>query len=488
MMDYSPIYPYILLVAASLSIALLGTVPSVRSGRWLGWLTAATALAALALSSRTGDSSPWGGTVRFDGYARAFNCIFLSILAVIAIGSVAEEKKTAFAGEYYALMLLSTMGLMIMGSSGSLLILYVGLELSTISLIALAAFSKFEKRSAEASVKLLVLGSVASAVVLYGSSILYGVLGTTTFSGMAASLTAGNVAAPAAALWLGIAFVIGGLAFKVAAVPFHLWAPDVYEGAPALVTAFLSTASKAGGFAALLRFLISIQAGENHAITSLIVAISGLSMLIGNLCALSQTNLKRLLGYSGIAQSGYILVAVAGGVGPDHGAIVGSTLMYLLLYAFTNVGAFLLVQAVYDATGSDKVSALSGLHKRCPSLAFSAVVVMFSLGGIPPLAGFVGKLYLFAAAWEGGQQGLVMLGAIASVIALYYYLMVVKQIYIHDPADDRRIAVARPLGIAMTICTIAILAIGIYPRPVIEIGEKATASMTAVSGTITAKR
>jgi len=482
MTDYTPLIPYTILIVLAIVVALLGTIPAVRAGRWLGCLTAVGALLALYTVSHGSESSPWEGSVRFDSYSKAFNGVFLITLALISIASVAEEKKTAYAGEYYALLMLSTMGLMLMASCGSLITLYLGLELSTISLIALAAFSRHERRSAEAAVKLLVLGSVASAVVLYGSSILYGVLGTTQFSGMAAALASdglplGSISGPA--LWLGITFIIGGLAFKVAAVPFHLWAPDVYEGSPALVTAFLSTASKAGGFAALLRFLIAIQSSDNREVTAIIVALSALSMLIGNLCALSQTNLKRMLGYSGIAQSGYILVAIASGVGSGRGATVGSVLMYLLLYALTNVGAFLLAQAVFDATGSDKIVALRGLHRRCPSLAFCAVVLMFSLGGIPPLAGFVGKLYLFAAAWEGGQQGLVVLGALASVIALYYYLMVVRQIYITDPEDGRRLSVARPIGLAITLCTIGILAIGIYPKPLISLGERASEAIVS---------
>jgi NADH-quinone oxidoreductase subunit N len=347
----------------------------------------------------------------------------------------------------------------------------LGLELSTICLFALVGLRKREKRSAEAALKMFVLGAVASAVVLYGASILYGVLHTTQFDKMAIELR-GTGESFQPVLWLGLAFVVGGLSFKIAAVPFHLWAPDVYEGAPTTVTAYLSTASKAGGFAALLRFLLVGMGVATDRWLPILMGLAALSMIVGNLVALSQTNLKRLLAYSGIAQAGYVLVAVA--AASDMG--VGATLTYLFLYALANVGGFLVAQAVEDATGSQHITALRGLHKRSPSLAFSMLIILFSLGGIPPLAGFVGKLYLFAAGWQSGLYWLVVLGALVSIVSLYYYLIVALQVYIRDPADDRRMPVARPLGIAIALCVIGTIAIGVYPKPWIEIGERAAVS------------
>jgi NADH-quinone oxidoreductase subunit N len=485
---YQPLVPYMLLVLLAVAVALLDTLPAVRRSAWLGWLTALGALAALGLDFMGPVSAPWQGMLRFDGYSRAFDAVFLLTLAIVAIGSTAEERKLGFAGEYYALLILSALGLMLMGSAGGLLALFLGLELSTICLFALVGFAKREKRSAEAALKMLVLGAVASAVVLYGISILYGVLGSTQFDTMATAL-AGSHGSASPALWLGLAFVIGGLAFKIAAAPFHLWAPDVYEGAPALVTAFLSTASKAGGFAALLRFLLLGMGGISDSWQLLVVALAVLSMVIGNLVALAQTNLKRLLAYSGIAQAGYILVAVAGAPGIGQRMSVGAALMYLFLYAFTNVGGFLLAQALSDATGSDEIAALRGLHRRSPLLAFAALVVLFSLGGIPPLAGFVGKVYLFAAGWQGGQQALVLIGALTSVVALYYYLMVARQVYISDPTDDRRMTVARPLSLALAVCVLGTLVIGIYPRPWVALGEQAALALrTPESGPMVAHR
>jgi NADH-quinone oxidoreductase subunit N len=274
-----------------------------------------------------------------------------------------------------------------------------------------------------------------------------------------------------------LAFVIGGLGFKIAAVPFHLWAPDVYEGAPTTVAAYLSTASKAGAFAALLRFLLVGQAAGSERWIPVIAVLAALSMILGNLVALSQSSLKRLLAYSGIAQAGYILVAVAAAT--DDG--VSSAFTYLFLYAFANTAAFLIAHAVADATGSEEISALRGLHRRSPPLALAMLIVLFSLGGIPPFAGFVGKIYLFSAGWKGDQRGLVVIGAITSVVSLYYYLMVALQVYIRDPADERRLPVPRSLGIAIGACAAVTLLIGLYPRPLIELGRRAAVSALSPS-------
>lgn len=486
--DLRPLYPIILLTALGLFIAVLDTFLPRKRPAVLGWLTAAGVLAALYVDWIGPNASPWQGMLNFDGFSRAFNAVFLLSLVVVCIAGAAEEGKMRFAGEFYALLVYSTIGLMLMASAGGLIALYLGLELSTISLFALVGFAKRERRSAEAALKMFVLGAVASAVILYGASIVYGVMastaharGSTQFAAIAqvlsqsSSLPGGQLWA----LWLGIAFVVGGLAFKIAAVPFHLWAPDVYEGAPSTVTAYLSTASKAAGFAALLRFLVAGLPAIGEQWVPLIAALALVSMILGNLVALAQTNLKRLLAYSGVAQAGYVLVAVA--AGPDNRMGTSSVLMYLFLYAFTNVGGFLVAQAIHDATGSDQVTALRGLHRRSPPMAFAMLIILFSLGGIPPLAGFVGKVYLFAAGWNGGQHALVLIGALVSVVALYYYLMVALQVYIRDPEDDRRMPVARPLSLAIAVCVIGTLFIGIYPAPFVRLGEQAANALHAPS-------
>lgn len=500
--DYRPLYPHILLTALALAVALLdafskrallqgtdeSTLPRSRASH-LGWLTACGALAALVLDWAAPDSRPWQGILVFDGFARAFDTVFLATLALVAAASAGSESRMRFAGEFYCLLVLSTLGLMLMAAAGGLLALYLGLELSTICLFALTGFRKRDRLSAEASLKMFVLGAVASAVILYGAGLVYGAIVSTgarfgtQFDAIAYAL--GNTDAAASyALWLGVALVAAGIAFKIAAAPFHLWAPDVYQGAPTMVSAYLSTASKAAGFATLLRFLFAAVGMASQQWIPVVAALALLSMLVGNLAALAQTNLKRLLAYSGVAQAGYVLVAVA--AGPASDLAPGAVAMYLLLYAFTNVGGFLVAQAIRDATGSDDIGALRGLHRRSPPLAFSMLIVLFSLGGIPPLAGFVGKLYLFAAGWEGGQHSLVVVGALISVVSLYYYLMVARQVYINDPADDRRLPVARPLGIALAVCVAGTLAIGIYPRPWVELGGLARKPLLTPAATAAA--
>lgn len=475
MIDLRPLIPHCLIIGLGILVVLLDALRVRRNACCLGFVTALGAVAAIALDWVGPDARLWAGQIVADPYSRAFDTIFLAVLAVVALASASDESHIAFAGEYYALLCFATVGLMITASAGSLLILYVGIELSTICLMALVGFAKRDRRSSEAAVKFFVLGAVGSALMLYGCSIIFGLAGGTEY-GKVLSVLSGVGGFPAL-LWLGFGFVVAGLGFKIAAVPFHMWAPDVYQGAPTTITAFMSTASKVGGFAALLRFLLVALGAAPDRWAPVIVALSAASIVLGNLLAVAQTNLKRMLAYSGISQAGYLLVAVAGASAADSGLAVGAVVMYGMLYGFMNVGAFLVAQVIEDHTGSGEISALKGLHRRQPLLALAMLLFLFSLGGIPPLAGFVGKLYLFAAGWEGGRFALVGLGAVASVIALYYYLMVALQVYIKDPDDDTRIPVSRQVSLAVAICVMATLAIGVYPKPLVQLGDRAAAAL-----------
>jgi NADH-quinone oxidoreductase subunit N len=467
--------PHMALVGVGLAVIALDLM-RVRRRLCLGVLTSLGALASLALDWISPEVSLFSGLASADAFTKAFDTVFLIALALVAAGSAASERRSPYAGECFGMLAFATVGLMLAASATSLLMLYVGIELATICLMALVGFAKAERRSAEASVKLFVVGAVASAIALYGAGIVYGVAGSTEYARVIAALGDGRSGFPLAA-WLGIACVIGGLAFKVAAVPFHLWAPDVYEGAPTPVAAFLSTASKAGGMAGLVRFLVAALGAAGDRWLPVVVILSLASMLAGNLMAISQTNLKRMLAYSGIAQAGYMLVAVAGAWLAGAAMAVSAVVMYAFLYAFTNIGGFLLAHAVAEQTGSDRIVALRGLHRRSPLLALTALVVLFSLGGIPPLAGFVGKLYLFAAGWDGEQRMLVGVGAAVSVVALYYYLRVALEAYIREPDDPSPIRVAPPLAVALAVCVVGTIAIGVYPRPFVSIGERAAASL-----------
>jgi NADH-quinone oxidoreductase subunit N len=457
-------------------MACLGFVPLIaqmvqgeRRGKlpvaaWLSALGCAVVVYLCATSNRWG--SLWNGMFVWDAYS-AFFCALFALVALLVCLAAADDK---YGGEFFALTLLSSVGMMFMVTSGNLLMLYLSLELSTIPLFVLAGYDKSRRRSGEASFKFLAAAGTASAVLLFGASWVYGAVGTTSYDALHRMLA---TSVPAYA-WAGVVLVIGAFGFKIAAAPFHLWAPDVYEGAPSPVTAFLSTASKAAGFVALMRWLIMGAGLASSSWVNLIVALAAITLILGNLVALVQTNVKRLLAYSGIAHAGFILIAVAAGTQLGTTAVA----IYLLLYAFANVGAFLCVYSVSERNEDHSLASYDGLSRRAPKLAFAFLIFLLSLAGIPPLAGFVGKWYLFMAGMESGLWGLVLLGAIASTVSLYYYLVVAKRMYIHAPPEGaQEITVSRPLSLSIGICVLMTAVIGLYPLPWIELARQVGAAL-----------
>jgi NADH-quinone oxidoreductase subunit N len=396
--------------------------------------------------------------------------IILTVGALVCLASSCceEWRPTADFGTYSVLLILSALGFTLISSAGSLLMLYIALELGTVSLFALTGHHRTDQHSGEAALKYLVIGAISSAVLLYGISLVYGAYGTTYYAQIAERITQTSQLSYLAII--GLPLIIGGLAFKITAAPFHLWAPDVYEGAPTPVTAFLSTASKTAGFAALIRLLYVALPHMEKDWVMILIAVSALSMTLGNLVALSQTSLKRMLAYSGVAQAGYLLIAVVAGMKDG----LGSVLFFLWLYAFANTGAFFIAQAVQASDGSDAIDTLKGLRFRAPKHAFAMLIFLLSLGGIPPLAGFWGKWFLFVAGASAGYYVLVLIGAITSVIALYYYLMVAKRIYIDPPESTTPISRRAPLVTAIIICASATIIMGLYPRPWLTWGQSAT--------------
>jgi NADH-quinone oxidoreductase subunit N len=456
--------PHLWLLAGVLLVLLAeGALPR----RWNagGWTAIGVfTIAALLATWTSRDGELWQGIYVWDGYARMLTALIAMVGALVCLSSVCceEWQRTGDRGSYYALLLLSALGFTLMCSAGSLLTLYITLEIGTVSLFALAGHRKTDPLSGEAAMKLLVVSASSSAILLYGISLVYGAYGTTVYAQLMRAIHAGTDASQIGLLGLlGVVLVIGGLGFKITAAPFHLWVADVYQGAPTPVSAFLSTASKTAGFAALLRLLLVGFHGVSDTWITVLIALSAMSMVLGNLVALAQSSLKRLLAYSSVAQAGYLLVAVVSGL--ELG--LGATLFYLLLYAFANAGAFFVAQALLGNVGSEEIDALRGLRYRAPALAFAMLVFLLSLGGIPPLAGFWGKLYLF---WAGASEGhyiLVLIGAVTSVIALYYYLMVVKRMFIDAPEVDTPFRFRLSLSTAIAICVAVTAIIGLYPRP-----------------------
>lgn len=418
---------------------------------------------ALVLAASGLRDSTFGGLFILDPLASVFKAIIVIAAILVALASShfvpAVTKNVA---EYYALLLFSTTGLMLMASAGDLLTTYLAIELSTVSLYVLAGYITREPRSAEAGLKYLLLGAIASGILIYGASLVFGSLGTTRYAGISATLASRPWTWTPTAL-LGLLLVGAGFAFKVTASPFHMWAPDVYHGAPTPVTAFLSVASKSAGFSVLMRVFLGpfFHARSDWAVA--VVALCALSMVVGNLVAIPQTNIKRMLAYSGIAQAGYVLLGVAALT--ESGA--GASMFYLAQYVFTNAGAFLVVAAVASAIGSEEIRDYSGLAQRNPPLAFAMLLLLLSLGGIPPLAGFWAKVYVFVAAVRAGLWWLVLLAALLSVLALYYYLMVVKHMYIFPPIQPDRVRVKWSSALAIGASTVAIILMA-YPKPYIE--------------------
>jgi len=458
---------------------------------------AASALVVLAISAGfllaqpVTSSTLFNGMVATDTFAIFFKWLFLGAAALtVLIAAPGKDFPAQRLGTFYALLLAVVLGMFLMASATDLLMAYIAIELVSMTSYALAGFKKGDRRAAEASLKYVIYGGVASGVMLFGMSYLYGLLGTTNLHELAFKVqTLQATGLPAAAtkltLVVAIVFVTAGVGYKVAAVPWHMWCPDVYEGAPTPFTAFLSVGPKAAGFALALRLFYGSLAGQGGEAGSLPLAVGGIpwpavvgimaavTMTLGNLTALGQTNLKRLLAYSSIAHAGYTLMGVA--AASDLG--VQAVMIYMAVYLVMNLGAFLVVILVADATGSESILDYKGLAKRHPLAATSFAVFLFSLTGLPPFAGFWGKWYLFVAVWErvggpgGGWWGVLMLvAALNTAVSLYYYVRIVRAMFIDQPYNAVVTPMAAPrLWQAMIgVAAAAVLLFGLWPTPVLD--------------------
>lgn len=373
------------------------------------------------------------------------------------------QRFRFFKGEYYFLVLMSALGMMLMASANDLLSMFITLEFSTFGFYVLVAYLREDAASNEAGLKFFILGVFAAGLLTYGISLVYGETGKIVFSEIAAT-------AWTPGLTIGFLLIFASLGFKIGAVPFHSWIPDTYHGAPTPITAFLSIAPKAATFAILVRLFFVSLAALKPAWVLLLVGVSILSMTYGNIVAIAQKNIKRLLAYSGIAQIGNVLIGLAAGTKMGEDAI----LFYLLTYVFANVGAFAVVIAVSNLIRSDEIEDYSGLNRRSPFLAFAMLVFLLSLAGVPPLAGFIGKLYIFLAAIKEELYTLIMVGLVNIVISMYYYLIIVKKMYINEPIDRSPLTVSPSMQAVIYIGLAGTLVLGIYPKPFIEWAVAAT--------------
>ena len=386
------------------------------------------------------------------------------------------SKFARFQGEYYALVLLSAGGMMLMAATGELISIYIALELTSISLYVLVGFLK-DAKSAEAGLKYMLLGAISSAVLLYGMALVYGLTGSTNLANISGIISTGQFL-DNPALLLGIVFLVAGFGFKIASVPFQMWVPDVYEGAPTPITAYLSVASKAAGVAIILRvFFTAFGTPEWLSMNwgMIFAVLAAISMTIGNVVAIAQTNIKRMLGYSSIAQAGYIMVGLAAVGLAGGGDTLGQSgvIFFLAGYALTNLGAFIAIIAISNKTGSDSIEGFAGMARRAPLLALALAICLISLTGIPPTAGFVGKIYIFNAAVQNGLVWLVIIAVLNTAISAYYYLRVVKIMYLGEPASEEKVPSSAALRVALSIACLGVLVIGVLPWPLLRAAESA---------------
>ncbi|MBN4054774.1 NADH-quinone oxidoreductase subunit N, partial [Nitrospira defluvii] len=395
--------------------------------------------------------------------------LFSTIL--ITLSSIDTMNKIPyFRGEYYFFLVFSALGMMLMASANDMLSLYLSLEFSTFGFYILVAYFREDVKSNEAGIKYFILGVLSSAIIIYGISLVYGATGTIRFTELANT-------SPSLGVIIGLMFIFTGLGYKIGAVPFHAWIPDVYQGAPTPVTSFLSVAPKGAAFAITLRVVLSTFSTLRSDWTFFFVCLAVLSMTYGNIVAIAQKNMKRLLAYSGIAQIGNILVGLAAGTKMGGEAI----LFYLVAYLFANVGAFAVIIAFSNLTNRDDIGDLAGLNRRSPFLAFSLLVFLLSLAGVPPFGGFIAKLYIFSAAMNQNLIFLVVVGLINIVISMYYYLVVVKSIYIAEPIDPSPIPISHSLKAVVYISLGGVFLLGMFPKIFLDWSIAATEIFKTVS-------
>jgi NADH-quinone oxidoreductase subunit N len=452
-----------LVIALTLLIVLVFDLFDSISKAVLGWVTIVGAGIALWVSIQMHQAGTVGtqfnDMFKVDNFSLFFNIIFLVSTILVALISMSylgkDDRKQ---GPYYLLILLATLGMMLMAAGNELIIVFLGLELMSLSLYVLAGFFRDNPASSEAGMKYLLLGAFASAFFLYGIALIYGGAGTTSIPAIAEAITAAN---KSPLLLAGMFLLIVGFGFKVAIVPFHQWAPDVYEGAPTTIAAFISAGPKAAGFAAFLRIFMEALPNLQVEWSGVVIVLAMLTMTVGNVIAIAQTNIKRMLAYSSIAHAGYVLIGLA--AANNDG--ISSAMLYLLVYCVMNIGAFgAVILAKTEDGESLMISDYAGLGLRKPLLAMFMTIMLLSLAGFPPTAGFVGKFYIFKSAVQSGHIWLVIVGAINTAISAFYYLRVVVTMYMREPEEELSFAsYPGTLIVGLVLAAIGVLLIGILP-------------------------
>ena len=474
--DLRPLLPMLVLAATAVVVILLDLLPPRERKDHLGFVSALGVVLALVMtywmtfSIGGGELRGFRGMVVLDPFALFFNVVIgyaTGLVILLSMDYIRREGQEA--GEFYILILLSSLGMMLMASAGDLIIVFLGLETMSIALYVLTGFFRHRLEAGEASMKYFLMGAFASAFFLYGIALIFGATGSTNLDRIANAVAAGAGRDPMLAIGFGLLLV--GFGFKISAVPFHMWAPDAYEGAPTSITAFIATGSKAAAFASLLRVLLTALRGAPLDWPMLMWGMAAITMSVGNVVALAQQNLKRMLAYSSIAHVGYMLVGVVAGGSLGNGAV----LFYLLVYTFTTAGAFGAI-LLLERNGREAVQLADygGLATRHPVLAVALSVFLLSLIGIPPTAGFVGKFYLFGAAVKSGYVWLAVIGVLNSAVAAYYYLRLIVFMYMREPEGAPTVLAPSFSGaLALVVAIWGVVQLGVAPGPLFDLAQAA---------------
>jgi NADH-quinone oxidoreductase subunit N len=472
-LDYSLFIPEFLLGGLVALVVILDLYVTQIKKPWLAYVAAAGLFAVAGASLGYWDvESNFAEIIVVDDYTtffRVFFCVTAAVICLISANLV--QEKFRHPGEFFALIILSTIGAIGMAASRELMTAYLSLELLSFSLYILVSYQKFDAKSNEAGLKYLLLGAFASAMFLYGMSLIYGITGSTYYSEIAAGLQEPNGDFEWAML-MGLVLIVTGLGFKVAAVPFHMWTPDAYEGAFVPITAYLATTSKAAGFALLLRLFSGAFQVVHDDWAWMIAGIAAATMILGNLVALQQHNIKRLMAYSSIGQVGYLLMGIAGLSSTTASALV----FHLTGYMVSNMAVFVVIVAWFNMTGKDEIGDFRGMRERAPLLAAVLAGALFSLAGLPLFAGFATKFILFQSVWDEGYYWLVAIAATTSVISLYYYLQIMRQAFVEKPAegDEGRLPVPLLMNGLAAVLMIGVFYVGLYPQQLFDAIESAT--------------
>jgi NADH-quinone oxidoreductase subunit N len=482
-LNFLPILPVVIVAGWAIILMIIDLFIPADKKHWIAWLSLVGIVLAFAQSVglwgyERGTFTPEGGApmVIVDNYSIFFNIILLTTAFLTVLFSVNYLSKANInRGEYYYLLLFSIGGMMLMGMSNDLILIFLALELLSIPLYVLSGFARPRLDSEESAMKYFLLGAFSSGFLVFGIALVYGATGTTSLPGILSSIGgAGSLGLAGAVL------VLVGLAFKVAAVPFHMWTPDVYEGAPTSVTGFMSVGAKVAGFAALIRIFIYALPELGDAWVPAVAVIAALTMIVGNFIALAQQNIKRMLAYSSIAHAGFIMMGVAAGLFSERG--MSAALFYMFAYLFTNLGAFAVVVTVERQEGAGvMLDDYKGLYKRSPLLALALAYFMLSLTGVPPTGGFTAKFAVFGAAIDADMVWLAVVGVITSVVSAYFYLRVVYYSFMYD--GEGALAVRPAAALAVAVAVVATFLLGIFPGPLFELARDAVfASAQVLAG------